>query len=106
MVVLVNGNSASASEIFAGAVKDHGYAKIIGTTTYGKGIVQKILKLSDDDALKMTIAKYYTPNGIYIHGVGIEPDIEIEYEVPEDGVYNQETDNQLKRAVEVLKEEL
>ncbi|MEE1028940.1 MAG: S41 family peptidase [Agathobacter sp.] len=106
MVVLVNGNSASASEIFAGAVKDHGYAKIIGTTTYGKGIVQKILKLSDDDALKMTIAKYYTPNGNYIHGVGIEPDIEIEYEVPEDGVYNQETDNQLKRAVEVLKEEL
>ena len=106
MVVLVYGNSASASEIFAGAVKDHGYAKIIGTTTYGKGIVQKILKLSDDDALKMTIAKYYTPNGNYIHGVGIEPDIEIEYEVPEDGVYNQETDNQLKRAVEVLKEEL
>ena len=106
MVVLVNGNSASASEIFAGAVKDHGYAKIIGTTTYGKGIVQKILKLSDDDALKMTIAKYYTPNGNYIHGVGIEPDIEIVYEVPEDGVYNQETDNQLKRAVEVLKEEL
>lgn len=106
MVVLVNGNSASASEIFAGAVKDHGYAKIIGTTTYGKGIVQKILKLSDDDALKMTIAKYYTPNGNYIHGVGIEPDIEIEYEVPEDGVYNQDTDNQLKKAVEVLKEEL
>ena len=68
--------------------------------------MQKILKLSDDDALKMTIAKYYTPNGNYIHGVGIEPDIEIEYEVPEDGVYNQETDNQLKRAVEVLKEEL
>lgn len=106
MVVLVNENSASASEIFAGAVKDHGYAKIVGTTTYGKGIVQTILKLGDKDALKITTAKYFTPNGNYIHGVGIEPDIEIEYEVPENKVYNQETDNQLKKAVEVLKEEL
>ena len=106
MVVLVNGNSASASEIFAGAVKDYGYAKIIGTKTYGKGIVQTILKLGDKDALKITTAKYFTPNGNYIHGVGIEPDIEIEYEVPENKVYNQETDNQLKKAVEVLKEEL
>ena len=106
MVVLVNGNSASASEIFAGAVKDHGYAKIVGTTTYGKGIVQTILKLGDKDALKITTAKYFTPNGNYIHGVGIEPDIEIEYEMPEDKVYNQETDNQLRKAVEVLKEEL
>lgn len=106
MTVLVNGNSASASEIFAGAVKDYGYAKVIGTTTYGKGIVQSILTLDDGDALKITTAKYFTPNGNYIHGVGIDPDIEIEYEVPADGVYNQETDNQLKKAVEVLKEEM
>ncbi|MGN1140098.1 MAG: S41 family peptidase [Oliverpabstia sp.] len=82
LVVLVNGESASAAEIFAGAVKDHGIAELVGTTTFGKGIVQKIYTLSDGSAVKLTVSKYYTPNGINIHGTGIEPDITVEW--PED----------------------
>ena len=79
MAVLINGNSASASEIFAGAVKDYEYGTLIGTKTFGKGIVQTIIPLSDGSAVKVTMAKYFTPKGNYIHGVGIEPDIELEY---------------------------
>lgn len=104
MVVLVNGNSASASEIFAGAIKDYGYGTLIGTTTFGKGIVQTIFPLSGGDALKVTTAKYFTPNGANIHGIGIEPDIELEYEFmgPEGGEYEMQYDNQLQEAIEVL----
>lgn len=104
LAVLVNQDSASASEIFAGAVKDHAYGTLIGTTTYGKGIVQTIFKLSDGDALKLTTAKYFTPSGSYIHGVGIEPDIELEYEYlnPEGESYEMQYDNQIQKAVEVL----
>ncbi len=76
--VLVNGNSASASEIFAGAIQDYGIGPIVGTTTYGKGIVQKTFTLSDGSALKMTVEKYYTPHGQDIHGNGITPDIIVE----------------------------
>ena len=77
IAVLVNENSASASEIFAGAIKDYNYGTLIGTKTFGKGIVQTVFPLEDGDAVKITTAKYYTPKGNYIHGVGIEPDIEL-----------------------------
>ncbi len=104
LAVLINGNSASASEIFAGAVKDYEYGTLIGTKTFGKGIVQTIIPLSDGSAVKMTMAKYFTPKGNYIHGVGIEPDIELEYEYQEkdDTEYNPMHDNQVQKALEVL----
>jgi carboxyl-terminal processing protease len=104
MAVLINGNSASASEIFAGAIKDYSYGTLIGTTTFGKGIVQSIFALPDGDALKVTTAKYYTPNGNYIHGVGIDPDIELEYEYsgPTDEAYDMQYDNQLQKAIQIL----
>jgi len=78
LVVLVNGGSASASEIVAGAVQDTGSGTLIGTKTFGKGSVQSILKLSTDTAIKLTIAKYATPNNRFINGIGIEPDIKVE----------------------------
>ncbi len=97
MVVLINENSASASEIFAGAIKDFEYGTLIGTKTFGKGIVQSVLRLSDGDGIKVTTSKYYTPNGYNIHGIGIEPDITLEYEFlgGEEDVYEQRFDNQL-----------
>lgn len=78
LVVLVNENSASASEIFAGAIKDYQLGTLVGTTTYGKGIVQQIFKLGDGSALKLTISKYYTPDGNNIHKTGITPDVVVE----------------------------
>ena len=78
LAVLVNGNSASASEIFAGAIKDYGIGTLVGTKTYGKGIVQKIYPLHDGTAVKLTVSKYYTPKGNNIHEIGIEPDVEID----------------------------
>lgn len=96
MAVLVNGNSASASEIFAGAVKDYGVGTLIGTQTFGKGIVQSLFPLSDGSAIKITVSRYYTPAGNNIHEVGITPDIVLEA----DG--NEEEDNQLQKAIEVL----
>ncbi len=104
MAVLINGNSASASEIFAGAIRDYEYGTLIGTTTYGKGIVQSIFNLTGGDALKVTTAKYFTPNGNYIHGVGIDPDITLEYEYsgPADEPYQMQYDNQLQKAIELL----
>lgn len=103
MVVLVNGYSASASEILAGAIKDYGIGTLVGTTTYGKGIVQRIIPFSDGTAVKLTVSKYYTPNGINIHGTGIDPDVEIEYDVDaaEKGV-----DNQLDKALELVIEQI
>lgn len=107
LVVLINEDSASASEIFAGAIQDYDYGTLIGTTTFGKGIVQTIFRLSDGDAVKLTTAKYFTPDGSYIHGVGIEPDIELEYEYlnPEGESYEMQYDNQIQKAIEVLSEE-
>lgn len=96
LVVLINGNSASASEILAGAIKDYGKGTLIGTTTFGKGIVQRILPLTDGTALKLTISAYYTPNGNNIHGIGIDPDIECEFDA--DAYYEDGVDNQLERA--------
>lgn len=106
LALLVNGNSASASEIFAGAIKDYGIGTLVGTQTYGKGIVQKIYPLSDGTAVKLTVSKYYTPNGNNIHGIGITPDEEVELD---EAVANElsipdEQDNQLQKAIEVLSE--
>lgn len=101
MVVLVNGNSASASEILAGAIKDYGIGTLVGITTFGKGIVQRPIELSDGSAVKLTISSYYTPNGINIHGIGIKPDVECEFD--SERYYSDEAyDNQLEKAKEVL----
>ena len=100
LVVLTNGYSASASEIFAGAVQDHKIGTLVGTKTYGKGIVQNIYSLGDGTSLKVTSSEYFTPNGRNIHGKGIEPDVEIEYIYDE---ANPDKDNQLEKAMEVLK---
>lgn len=101
LVVLVNGNSASASEILAGAIKDYGIGTLFGTTTFGKGIVQRPVELSDGSAVKLTISAYYTPNGTNIHGVGIEPDVVCEFDG--ERYYGEEKyDNQKEAAVELL----
>jgi carboxyl-terminal processing protease len=102
VVVLVNKYSASASEILSGAIKDYGIGTLVGTTTYGKGIVQRIFDLKDSTAIKLTVSNYYTPNGNDIHGVGIDPDVEVEFDA--DAYAEDKTDNQLDKAVEVLKE--
>ena len=104
MAVLVNGNSASASEILAGAIKDYNKGTLVGTTTFGKGIVQQIFVLEDGSALKITVSHYYTPNGNDIHGVGIEPDVEEEFDWEE--YEKSETDNQLEKAIEVVKDQI
>lgn len=103
-VVLVNGYSASASEILAGAMKDHGVATIMGTTTFGKGIVQRIISLSDGSAVKLTVSKYYTPNGNDIHEKGVEPDVVVEFDA--DAYYDEGIDNQLQEAVKFLNEKI
>lgn len=104
IAVLVDQNSASASEIFAGAIKDYNYGTLIGTKTFGKGIVQTVFSLPEGDAIKITTAKYFTPDGNYIHGVGIEPDIELEYQFMggENDEYSVDLDNQIQKAIEVL----
>ncbi len=108
LVVLVNEFSASASEIFAGAIQDRDAGTIIGTTTYGKGVVQSVFPLSDGSAFKMTTQTYYTPNGTCIEGVGITPDIELPYEYlgTEDETYDYAHDNQVQEAERVLEEEI
>lgn len=104
LVVLINGYSASASEILAGAIQDYGIGTLIGTTTYGKGIVQQIVSLKDGSAVKLTVSSYYTPSGKNIHGIGIEPDEVCELDSEAYYTENQEdsVDNQLERAKEVL----
>lgn len=96
MVVLQNENSASASEIFAGAIQDFGAGKIVGTQSFGKGIVQQIVPLNDGSAIKLTVEKYYTPSGENIHGKGITPDVVVEAGA------DAQKDVQLEKAVEVL----
>ncbi|SDB42787.1 carboxyl-terminal processing protease [Pseudobutyrivibrio sp. YE44] len=105
MVVLVNENTASAAEIFTGAIRDFKYGTIIGTNTFGKGIVQSTIPLTDGSALKLTTQTYYTPSGECIHGTGIKPDIELEYEFQggEDDAYSVDLDNQIQKALEVLR---
>jgi carboxyl-terminal processing protease len=105
LVVLVNKGSASASEILAGAIKDRGRGTLVGTTTFGKGIVQRIKQLSDGSGFKLTVSQYFTPKGINIHGVGIKPNVEVE--LPENvetiGVENLKNDTQLQKGLEILK---
>lgn len=103
LVVLTDGYSASASEILAGAIKDYGIGTLVGTTTYGKGIVQKVINLSDGSAVKLTVSTYYTPNGNNIHKIGIAPDVEVEFDAEQ---YVNGVDNQLERAKEVLAEKM
>ena len=107
LAVLANENSASASEIFAGALQDYGIGTIVGTTTFGKGIVQRTFYLSDGTGVKLTVAKYYTPKGHDIHKKGITPDVEIELdeELKNQSSISHEEDNQLQKAIEVLQEE-
>lgn len=100
LVVLVNGNSASASEILAGAIKDYEKGLLVGTTTFGKGIVQRILPLTDGTAIKLTVSAYYTPKGNNIHNIGIEPDIICEFDG--DAYYDDGFDNQLERGIEEI----
>lgn len=103
VIVLMNGYSASASEIFAGALQDFGAGKVVGTQSYGKGVVQQIFDLKDKTSVKLTIAEYFTPKGRNINGEGITPDVEVEYEPnPKDP----KADNQLDKAAEVLRQEI
>ena len=103
LVVLINEYSASAAEIFAGAVKDYEIGTLVGMTTYGKGIVQNVYKLRDGTSLKITSSEYFTPSGTNIHGVGVKPDVEVKYEYD---AANPEWDNQLEKALEVLKNKM
>lgn len=108
IVVLINGGSASASEVLTGALKDYGRAEIIGTKSYGKGIVQDVYPFYDGSGISLTSAKYYTPNGICIHDIGIEPDILIEmpaqYENEYTSMLSHDEDIQLQKAIEIIKE--
>lgn len=108
IVVLVNGNSASASEIFSGAMQDTGKATIVGVQTYGKGIVQSVIPLSDGSAIKLTVAKYFTPNENDIHTVGITPDVIVELPDGRENAVNLDRaeDTQLDKAVEILEEKM
>ena len=103
MSVLVNGQSASASEIFAGAVQDYGKAEIVGTQTYGKGVVQNLFDLKDGTCVKLTTSEYFTPKGRNIDGKGITPDVKIEYKY---NAKDPKADNQLDKAVSVVKDKI
>lgn len=102
LVVLVDMNSASASEIMAGAIKDYGIGTLVGTTTFGKGIVQQIMPFRDGSAVKITVSAYYTPNGNNIHGTGIEPDVLCEFDGEAYYGSEERPDNQLEKAKEIL----
>jgi carboxyl-terminal processing protease len=113
-VVLTSGQSASAAEIFAGAIRDFKYGTLIGTKTFGKGIVQQTMPLSDGSAVKLTTETYYTPSGDCIHKKGIKPDLELQYKFKGDkeradlsvDTYDYKNDNQIQKGMEVLKKEL
>ncbi len=94
VIILTNGYSASASEVFTGALKDNGVATSLGTTTFGKGIVQSLLPFTDGTAVKLTTSSYFTPNGVCIHGIGIAPDVEV--------LPSTEKDIQLEEALKIL----
>ena len=105
IVILTNENTASASEILAGALKDLGKAKTVGTTTYGKGVIQQILKLNDGSGLKITIEEYQTPNKNKINKVGIEPDEKVELPDSVESIFTikESEDTQLQKAIDMLK---
>jgi carboxyl-terminal processing protease len=100
LIVLINKGSASGSEIVAGAIKDYDRGKLIGTTTFGKGVVQSVVPLKDGSAVSLTTARYYTPDGNYIHEKGIEPDTKIELDI--EAAQEDESDNQLQAAIEEM----
>lgn len=106
--VLINGNSASASEIFAGALQDYDKATIVGTKSFGKGIVQSVIPIGDGSAIKVTISKYFTPSGRDIHGTGIEPDIKVELDegLSQKVQISFDEDNQLQAAIKAVKEKM
>lgn len=99
-VLLINEGTASTAEIVSAGVKDNNGGKIVGVTSFGKGIIQQTAQLKDGDAIKVTVAQYFSPNGTVIQGKGVKPDFEVE--IPE----NSRVDTQLKKAIEVLKEEI
>ena len=105
IIILTNGNTASSSEILSGALKDLGKAKIVGTKTYGKGVIQQILTLPDGSGLKITTEKYLTPNRTEINKIGIEPDEKVELSSDIKNVLNidKNQDTQLQKAIEMLK---
>ena len=103
MVVIVNQNSASASEVFTATFKDFEWGKVVGKTTFGKGIVQNVLPLGDGTAVKITTQHYYPPSGYDLHKVGIKPDVEVD--LNEGAQIGSESDNQLSTAVDILKSE-
>ena len=102
IVILVNGNSASASEVFTGAMLDYEWATVVGTQTFGKGIVQNVLPLNDGSAVKLTTEHYYTPDGFDLHGEGLKPTIELEINEA-CKMYTDSNDNQYAKALEILK---
>ena len=106
MAVLVNGQSASASEVFSGALKAYDRAKLVGTKTFGKGIVQTLFPLDHGTAIKMTVAHYYTPSGFDLHGKGLEPDIAVDLkeELKTKIKIEHSEDNQLGEAIKALNE--
>lgn len=103
LIVLIDGGSASASEIFAGAIQDYEKGEIVGSQSYGKGVVQSLYNLKDGTCVKLTVSEYFTPKGRSINGKGITPDVEVKYEYDEE---NPEEDNQLDKAVEILKKKV
>lgn len=108
LAVLINGNSASASEVFAGAVQDYKLGTLVGTTSFGKGIVQSVIPLRDGTAIKLTTSKYYTPAGRNIHETGIDPDVEVELDekLRKQVVISKDEDNQLQEAIKVVKKQI
>lgn len=105
LIILANENTASASEVLIGALKDNNRAQVIGEKTYGKGIIQTVMTLFDGSGIKITTAEYFTPNGTAIHEIGIEPDIEVSFPSTITNIYSveREQDTQLKKAIEELK---
>ena len=106
LVLLVNENSASAAEILAGAVKDTGRGTLVGTQTFGKGLVQRLFTLPDGSGLNITVQKYYTPSGTSIHGIGIAPDVEAAAESATLTEIPAEEDAQLQKGLQVMREKL
>jgi len=100
LIVLINKGSASGSEIVAGAIKDYDRGKLMGTTTFGKGVVQSVVPLKDGSAVSLTTARYYTPDGNYIHEKGIEPDTKVELDI--EAAQEDESDNQLQAAIDEM----
>jgi len=108
LAVLINGNSASASEVFAGAIQDYGTGELVGTTSFGKGIVQTIFGLNDGTAVKLTTSEYFTPKGRNIHGTGLKPDVKVELkeELKQKVTIDAKDDNQLQTAIKEVQKEI